>query len=312
MICTGQHISVIVPCYNASRTILETLGSVVGETGIAEIIVIDDGSSDDSVAIARSFEPQVRIIAGPNGGASKARNIGIAASQAPWIVFLDADDLILPGSLALRLETAANCSADVVICDWEELVDDGSGKVSLGDRRSLDWAAVSANTELATATSEWATTAAILYRRELVDRIGGFRPDLPVIQDARFLFDAAYHGGRFAHAAHIGARYRRLAGSLSRRDPSQFWRDVLLNGLQIEKVWRGRTELSEAQLAAVAGIYDVAARGLFAAADPAFFEAVARRRNLSVRETNFGRVATPLARLIGLRWAKLALSRLTP
>ena len=69
-----------------------------------------------------------------------------------------------------------------------------------------------------------------MYRRSLVEKIGGFREDLPVIQDARFLFDAAYHGARFAHSAHVGARYRISPQSLSRRDPARFWRDALLNG----------------------------------------------------------------------------------
>ena len=64
---------------------------------------------------------------------------------------------------------------------------------------------VAQGVEVATAVTVWATTAAILYRRTILDnsRIGGFRRDLPVIQDARFLFDAAFQGARFAHAPHI-------------------------------------------------------------------------------------------------------------
>src|SRR5712692_4310322 len=70
-------------------------------------------------------------------------------------------------------------------------------------------------------------------RRSLVEKIGGFREDLPVIQDARFLSDATYHGASFVHSPHLGARYRISLQGLSRRDPARFWRDVLLSGRQI-------------------------------------------------------------------------------
>ena len=117
-----------------------------------------------------------------------------------------------------------------------------------------------------------------MYRRGLVEKIGGFREDLPVIQDARFLFDAAYHGARFAHSAHVGARYRITPQSLSRRDPARFWRDALLNGQQIETLWRRRRALTSRQMTALADIYNGAAHGLFRAGDPAFREALAALR----------------------------------
>ena len=150
----------------------------------------------------------------------------------------------------------------------------GDGTVD-GAVRSVDLAALEADAEIGCATHVWATTAALLYRRSLVEKIGGFREDLPVIQDARFLFDAAYHGARFAHSPHLGARHRLSPQSLSRRDPARFWRDVLLNGKQIEALWRARGSLSARHREALKGIYNNAARGLFAAADSQFFEAVA-------------------------------------
>ena len=107
-----------------------------------------------------------------------------------------------------------------------------------GPVRSVDVEALAADPEVACATRFWAPPAALMYRRSLVDKIGGFRPDLPVIQDARFLFDAASHGAGFARSPHVGAFYRVRPQSLSRRDPARFWRDVLLNGTQIEALWR--------------------------------------------------------------------------
>jgi glycosyltransferase involved in cell wall biosynthesis len=300
--------AVIVPCYNAASTLVGTLESALAQDMPVEVIVIDDGSSDSSLAVARRFEPYVRVVTGPNRGVSAARNRGIAETTAEWIIFLDADDLLESGTLSQRLAAAKAADADVVICDWVDIHDDGTGQLASGAHRSIDWSALEANAELATAVHVWATTAAILYRRWVVDRIGGFRPDLPIIQDARFLFDAAYHGARFAQSPHVGARYRILPGSLSRGNPARFWEDVLLNGQQIEALWRAKGSLDDQHRSAIFGIYNNAGRGLFATGHPRYFEAVERQRDLGLALPRHSRVAAPLARLVGLRAARSVLS----
>lgn len=133
-----------------------------------------------------------------------------------------------------------------------------------------------------------------------------------MIQDARLLFDASRSGARFAHAPHVGARYRVVSGSLSRRNPTQFWRDVLVNGARIEALWRGRDALSSTRLQALAGVYDSAARGLFTAGHPDYFDAVARQRKLGLPLPRHSLVAAPLARLLGLRAARSLVSLVVP
>jgi glycosyltransferase involved in cell wall biosynthesis len=285
-------------------TLAETLAAVLSQQPQPDVLSIDDGSLDGTLDLARRFEPRIRVLAGPNRGVSAARNWGIAETTAQWLLFLDADDLLTPGTIAARLAAARDSGADVVICDWEELIEDANGKTRPGPRRTVDWHALAADAELATATHVWAPPAAILYRRSLVERIGGFRADLPVIQDARFLFDAAFRGARFTHSPHVGARYRIAPGSLSRSDPARFWADVLLSGRQIEALWRTRDSFSATRRQAVHGIYDHAARGLFAAAHPGYFEAVAAQRSLNLPLPRHARVAAPLARLVGLAAAR--------
>lgn len=295
-------VSIIVPCYNAERTLAETLDSALAQDGVAlEIVVIDDGSTDGSLSIARKYEPRVRVIAGPNRGASAARNAGIAATSAPWIVFLDADDWLERGTLAKRLDVAKAAQADVVITDWLDIIDDGSGGLREGSHRLIDWAALEADPELATAVHVWATTAAILYSRRIVEHIGGFRVELPVIQDARFLFDAAFYGGRFARADHIGARYRVLATSLSRRNPAHFAQDLLVNSLGIEAMWRTRGVLDDERRRTLLGLHNAAGRSLFEAGNPRYFDAVAAQLRLQLPLPLHSRVAPHLARLIGLK-----------
>lgn len=292
-------VSIIVPCFNSIPTIGAAIESSLIEEGIQqEIIIVDDGSTDDSFGIARSFEPRLRVLPGPHQGVSAARNRGIAATQGEWVVFLDADDVLIPGTLCRRLETAGATGANVIVCDWQEFRETEAGTVD-GAVRSVDLAALEADTEIACATRVWAPTAALMYRRSLVDKIGGFRKDLPVIQDARFLFDAAYHGARFAHSAHVGARYRIAPHSLSRRDPARFWRDVLLNGKQIEALWRARDALSGARGAALAEIYNGAAHGLFRAADPSFREALAVLRGFGLPVSSRNLLAELLSDIAG-------------
>jgi len=289
-----------VPCFNASHALGSTVASALSQEEVEfEVIVLDDGSTDDSLAIARRFEPEVRVVTGPNCGVSAARNRGILETTGEWIVFLDADDLLLPGTLGRRLETAAATGADVVICDWQEWAEMESGYID-GPVRRVDRDAIESDAEMACATHAWATTAAIMYRRSLVEKIGGFRDDLPVIQDARFLFDAAYRGARFAYSSHLGARYRVSRQSLSRCDPERFWRDVLTNGRQIEALWRARGQLSSKQREALAGIYNNAARGLFAAGSPDYFGAVDCQRKLGGQLPLHSRIAAPLASVVGL------------
>ena len=90
--------SVIVPLYNKEKSIASTIESVLGQTHPNfELIIVNDGSTDQSVTVAQSFnDSRIKIINKSNGGVSSARNLGIELSQKQFIVFLDADDLWLP------------------------------------------------------------------------------------------------------------------------------------------------------------------------------------------------------------------------
>jgi len=103
-------VSILVPCYNAAPWLRATLESALAQAdaGPLEIIVVDDGSRDDSVAIAREFEPRgVRVHTQTNHGAAAARNAAYAVSRGEFIQYLDADDLLAPGKIAAQLARAA-------------------------------------------------------------------------------------------------------------------------------------------------------------------------------------------------------------
>ena len=98
-------VSVIIPTYNASKFIAETIKSVLAQTyRDSEVIVVDDGSTDNTAEIVRSFGNQVRYIYKKNGGPGSARNVGVKNANGEYLTFLDHDDLWLPEKLELQTQ----------------------------------------------------------------------------------------------------------------------------------------------------------------------------------------------------------------
>lgn len=99
-------ISVVVPTYNRAGTIRDALAGLLTEPVALEVVVVDDGSTDDTLAVLAGLtDPRVRVIAGAHAGIAAARNTGIAAARAPVIAFHDSDDTALPGRLTTPLAT---------------------------------------------------------------------------------------------------------------------------------------------------------------------------------------------------------------
>lgn len=98
-------VSAVIPAYNAGKYIARAIDSVLAQTRPAdEVIVVDDGSTDDTAKIAQAYGNRISFIRQENAGASVARNTGIEAAKSEWIAFLDADDEWLPDKLKLQTE----------------------------------------------------------------------------------------------------------------------------------------------------------------------------------------------------------------
>ena len=109
-------VSVVVPAYNSAKTIRRTLESLTTQTFQNwEAIVVDDGSTDESVAIANEVaarDPRISVVREPHRGASHTRNAGFARARNPWLYFLDSDDWIHPRALE-RLMGALAANPDL-------------------------------------------------------------------------------------------------------------------------------------------------------------------------------------------------------
>ena len=118
---TAPRISVVIPAYNAAPYIAAAIDSVVGQTyKDLEIIVVDDGSVDNTAAVLQTYGNKVRYVRQENQGVSSARNHGIRVAQGELIAFLDADDVWFPEKLELQTQfLSAHEEAALVFGDLE-------------------------------------------------------------------------------------------------------------------------------------------------------------------------------------------------
>lgn len=270
-------ISVIIPCFNAEPWIRQTLNSVISqEIKNLEIIIIDDGSTDNSAKIIENEFPFVHLIKTENQGPSKTRNLGTKLSKGEFIQYLDADDLLAPGKLKLQLEALKMSGADVAYGDWQKLIKGPDGEYIKKEvvRREIQ------NPEIDLFTDFWCPPAAYLFRRGIVEKVGGFNEGLPIIQDARFSLDCALFGARFVYCEGIMAYYREPSkSSVSKRDPVGFIRDCLHNVMEVEKWWQDHGGINEERRKALLKVYGYVARASFEK-DKSTFESVYRTLNM--------------------------------
>ena len=106
-------VSILIPAYNAERWVADTIRSAVEQTWPRkEIIIADDGSTDQTLSIARQFaSKEVLVVTQPNQGASVARNTAFSLCQGDYIQWLDADDLLDPHKVEKQLRTLENCTS---------------------------------------------------------------------------------------------------------------------------------------------------------------------------------------------------------
>lgn len=307
-------ISILIPVYNTGAILRETLDSALREaaTVAAEVIALDDGSEIETAQILDSYADRIQVSHQANQGVSATRNTLAQQARGDWLLFLDADDLLLPQTLIQRLALASSGEADAIYCDWHRFRDVDGGRQD-GDPLTRSLADVHADPSIALFAGFWSPPGAWLFRRELHERIGGFRGDLPVIQDARYALDAALVGARFGHAKHLGFAYREgQSQSLSQRNQTAFARDCLLHATQIEQVYAERTDLDDAARYALCDTFEYVARSL-ADTDQASaaiaVEAAWRYRN--DRPSRWLRTARLLKMAFGVRWGMIVVARIS-
>lgn len=222
-----MYVSIVIPARNAAETIAETLESVRSQTSPDwEVIVVDDGSSDATAAVASSFAPQdsrIRVVSRPPQGVCAARNTGIDLARFDWLLFLDADDWLTPTFLErMTRELAQNPSLDAVHCRWSRVAPDGT--LCGGDQFSDE---VGDLFDLFACTCAFAVHACIV-RKSLVEAVGGFDTSLRICEDWDLWQRIARTGARFGAIQEVLALYRMRPASASVDGPR-----FLADGLRV-------------------------------------------------------------------------------
>ena len=219
---TAPLVSIIVPCFNAERWLGITLESALAQTWPnKEIIVINDGSSDGSLALARTFEPRgVKVIDQRNQGAAAARNTGIRASTGAFLQFLDAEDLLSPGKLSAQIELLSHCAPSrVASCRWGRFEIDRDQARFVDDAVYRDFTAIDFLV-LAGETGAMMHPSAWLVPVDVAQRAGPWDESLSLNDDGEYFARVALASSGLAYCDEQGARsfYRSgLAGSLSQQ-----------------------------------------------------------------------------------------------
>ena len=226
------HVSILVPCYNAAPWLAETLESALAQTwSQTEIIVVDDGSTDGSLAAARAFETRgIRVVVQSNQGASAARNHALRLSRGEFIQFLDSDDLLAPDKIERQLHALAAAPAGRIAAGpWGRFERDPATATFTAEENWRDSEPI-----------EWLTRnfagrgmmppVAWLTPRALIEAAGPWDERLSLNDDGEYFCRVLLTSTGVCFCPDARCYYRsNLSESLSRRHTEAAWRSAFLS-----------------------------------------------------------------------------------
>ena len=193
----NETVSILIPCYNDAAYVGDAIESALGQTWPeCEVIVVDDGSSDDSCAVARTYESVgVRVIDQKNQGASAARNRAFEAASGEYIQYLDADDVLHPRKIEAQIAALQEVSPNTVaVCStvyFQDGMSPEEGRRARGDE-SIPWLTsedpVQWLINLWLPDNGWGMVqpGAWLTPRTVIEDAGPWREDLSLDDDGEF------------------------------------------------------------------------------------------------------------------------------
>ena len=187
-------VSIIVPVYNCAGFLPRCVDSLLSQTySSLEIILVDDGSTDDTSSVCDSLaesDSRIQVLHKTNGGVSSARNAGIEAAKGEYITFTDADDYVNPDHIECLIKLMERHHCDVSVCSYISEEEDKCSEQSCcnGSENEKCYDRNSAVCELLAGGAVGGYVWNKLYRREILEGIR-FRDDIKILEDLRFNFE---------------------------------------------------------------------------------------------------------------------------
>jgi glycosyltransferase involved in cell wall biosynthesis len=195
--CRVPAVSVVLPCYNASTTLQQTMASAARQTvRDIEIIVVDDGSTDSSTAIVEKLaegDPRIRLVKQSNGGVSSARNAGIGAARARLVALLDSDDLWAPDHLETHVRRMQQEPRLGVSFSPARFIDTAGRHIGISQPKLRH-----INPADLLVSNPTTTCSTLVIRRDVFKDVGLFRTAMRHNEDQEWLFRVTLSGWRLA------------------------------------------------------------------------------------------------------------------
>jgi len=197
-------ITAIIPTYNRAGTLGRAVRSALEQSlPCAQVIVVDDGSTDGTAGVLAEFGDRIRVIRKPNGGVSSARNAGVAAATTQWVAFLDSDDRWQPDKIQKQAPLLEKPGVVLAATDWRIDQPDAPtafAKARLGDVARWGDPPLELLTR-ADGNALWLPTW--IVRRDALLHVGGFDERMRCVEDTRLMFRLAFEG-QFALCDTVG------------------------------------------------------------------------------------------------------------
>jgi glycosyltransferase involved in cell wall biosynthesis len=193
-----HQISAVIPTYNRATCITRAIDSVIAQTyRPIEIIVVDDGSTDETAQVLNAYRDRIRYVRQANGGVSSARNAGIRLARGDWIALLDSDDIWLPDKLSVHVEAISRLPQ--VIGHFVDLIFPGAQGREISDFKASGFAPSSPEGVIERPYPDMlqygmVRAEAMLFRRSAAVEAGLFDPELSIYEDYDFLCRLALRG----------------------------------------------------------------------------------------------------------------------
>ena len=300
-------VSTIIPTYNRKEYLERALKSVLNDCeqndiGFNyEIIVVDDGSTDDTIEMLQRYAGPIKTIEQNHLGANHARNAGLEIASGEYIRFLDSDDWIFRGVTEKQLKIMQQCGADVCYGNWVDTIVTPNG-TNYDKHRIVEEMKDPIDFLLA---DYWCAPFCYLHKKSVVQRVDGWSEEFEACQDFDFILKIALQGVKFTHSYEmIGTYFHHRSARISRNNRKK-WCDAKKEILtRTFKVLQGHSRLTQSRRTALAESLLHLAKNYISIDKNSFRDCIRLIHKISPKYLPQGKIYPKLVKIFGYEYTE--------